>query len=105
MGTFYVLKLFLFFLDHCRRYTVNEIISMLDDEGGFERADIHLQPPPVDELTDEDSASEDEEVGYNNLSGRQLDQPASATIIRLDGRHVVDSPSDPELVSCRKEIK
>ncbi|XP_060564145.1 piggyBac transposable element-derived protein 3-like, partial [Ruditapes philippinarum] len=62
-----------------RRYTVNEIISMLEDEGNFERADIHVQPPPVDELTDEDSASEDEEVGYNNLSGRQLDQQATAT--------------------------
>ncbi|XP_060552737.1 piggyBac transposable element-derived protein 3-like [Ruditapes philippinarum] len=80
-----------------RRYTVNEIISMLEDEGNFERADIHVQPPPVDELTDEDSASEDEEVGYNNLSGRQLDQQATATVIRLDGRHVVDSASDSDL--------
>ncbi|XP_060599433.1 uncharacterized protein LOC132758747 [Ruditapes philippinarum] len=70
---------------------------MLEDEGNFERADIHVQPPPVDELTDEDSASEDEEVGYNNLSGRQLDQQATATVIRLDGRHVVDSASDSDL--------
>ncbi|XP_060598151.1 piggyBac transposable element-derived protein 3-like, partial [Ruditapes philippinarum] len=84
-----------------RRYTVNEIILMLEDEGNFERADIHVQPPPVDELTDEDSASEDEEVGYNNLSGRQLDQQATATVIRLDGRHVVDSAPDSDLVTPR----
>ena len=53
---------------------------MLEEEGGFTRADVHTQPPPLSELTDEDSASEDDEVTYNNLSGRQLDQPASATL-------------------------
>lgn len=64
---------------------------MLEDECDFDRADIHFKPPPVDELTDEDTASEDEEVGYNNQSGRQLAQPATAIVIRLDGHHVVDA--------------
>ena len=36
-----------YFLTLYRKYTVNEVVSMLEDEGGFMRADIHIQPPPV----------------------------------------------------------
>ena len=43
-----------------RTFTVHELISMLEDEGNFEAADIFIEPPPVDALTDEDSADEDD---------------------------------------------
>ena len=72
---------------------------MLEEEGGFTRADVHIQPPPVSELTDEDRANEDDEVTYNNLSGRHLDQPASATVIRPEGRETVQSDQDTTTVS------
>lgn len=73
---------------------------MLEEEEGFTRADIHIQPPPPRDLTDEDTGDEDDEVTYDNLSGRQLAQPASATIIRLEGREIMDTEdmTEPEQV-------
>ena len=74
-------KLSFYSIFSCRKYTVNEVVSMLEDDSDFMRADIHILPPPAQELTDEDSGSEDDGVSYGNLSGQQLDQPATVTII------------------------
>lgn len=71
---------------------------MLENEAEFQRADIHIEPPPVDCLTDEDSADEDEEVVIDNLPGRVLRQQASATLINPDGRTVIGE-IDQTLVS------
>lgn len=70
----------------CFRFTVNEVIDMLEDDDLFQRADIFLDPPEVDELTDEDSGEEDGECAVHNLSGRQLTASATATIVGLSGR-------------------
>lgn len=59
---------------------------MLEDDDLFQRADIFLDPPEVDELTDEDSGEEDGECAVHNLSGRQLTASATATIVGLSGR-------------------
>ena len=47
------------FLPH-RYFNINEVLDMLEEEGTFQHANIYIEPPPVDELTDEDSGDEDE---------------------------------------------
>lgn len=64
---------------------------MLEDENDFQRADIHIEPPPVDDVTDEDSGDEDEVVAVNNLPGRQLSEPASVMIVRQDERTIISN--------------
>nr|KAG5701701.1 hypothetical protein BaRGS_004303 [Batillaria attramentaria] len=55
---------------------------MLEDDPDFEDADIFIEPPPVQEDTDEDSADEDEEGTISNLNRRQLQAPAIVTVRR-----------------------
>lgn len=55
-----------------RTFTVHDVISMLEEEEPFEAANIYIDPPPLDELTDENSAEEDEGGTVDNLNGRQL---------------------------------
>ena len=65
--------------------SAHEAALMLEDEE-FESADIFLVPSssrPGD-FTDEDSGDEDS-VGFNNLSSRQLQSEASATIRHYNG--------------------
>ena len=70
---------------------------MLEDEGDFQRADIHIEPPPVDDLTDEDSAEEDSEVAIDNLPRRVLREQAIVTLVNPDGRtHIGEI--DPQTV-------
>jgi hypothetical protein len=71
---------------------------MLEDDGSFQTADIHILPPPTHELTDEDSGSEEEDMSYDNLSGRQLEQPAIVTLIRSERRQVIDRAVDSDMV-------
>ena len=80
-----------------RKFTVNEVVSMLEDDDSFQRADIHILPPTVAELTDEDSGSENEDVSVDNLPGRQLDQPATVTVIRPEGRQVINRTVDSDV--------
>lgn len=72
-----------------RYFNVNEVLDMLEDSGDFSRADIYIEPPAVDELTDEDSGDEDCGGTIQNLNGRQLAARASATVIYADGREQV----------------
>ena len=55
---------------------LNEVLDILcqEDQGG----DVFIEPPDVQELTDEDSGDEEEEEhrGPENLSGNQLLAPA-----------------------------
>ena len=67
---------------------------MIEDNQSIQRADIHINPPPVDYATDEDSGEEDADVGIDNLPGRQLTANASATLINAEGRTVIDQESD-----------
>ena len=56
----------------CRRFNLDKVLSMEDSEQALERADIHIESPPLDDVTDEDSGFEDGNVSMNNLPGRQL---------------------------------
>ena len=76
---------------------------MLEDEGNFEAADIFIEPPPVDALTDEGSADEDDGWTIDNMNGRQLAAPAAVTVLRQGVRthyapHATDA--DNQDVSC-----
>ena len=44
---------------------------MLEEDNTFQTANVYIDPPPTDELTDEDSGDEDA-ADIHNLSGRQL---------------------------------
>lgn len=73
-----------------RPLTLNEVINIIEeDDQHFDSADITIIPPPNDPLTDEDSADEDETGVVDNLSGRQLNAPASATLTTKDGSNTI----------------
>ena len=63
-------------------FTIHEVISMLEGEESFEAADIFIEPPPVDALTDEDIADKDDGGTTDNLNGRQLAASAAVTFLR-----------------------
>ena len=42
-----------------RYFNVNEVLDILENSGAFQSADIFIEPPPANELTDEDSGDED----------------------------------------------
>ena len=52
----------------CRYFNVNEVLDILEDSGDFSRADIFIEPPPVDDLTNEDSGDEDNVVSNQSRS-------------------------------------
>jgi hypothetical protein len=69
------------------RLTVNEVLAQLEDDEKFWQADIYISPPDNGAATDEDSA--DEEGGtVNNLSGKQLNSSAVATV-QIGGERVI----------------
>ncbi|KAK3717503.1 hypothetical protein RRG08_063120 [Elysia crispata] len=45
-----------------KRYTVSEVLDLLEDCGDYESADVYIEPPDVNALTDEDSGDENEAV-------------------------------------------
>ena len=88
-------------VEFIRRYTVNEVISMIEDDQDVQRADIYIDPPSDGIETDEESGNEDEGGTFSNLSGRQLRSSASVTVETNDGRQRVgeiDSSSDEDVV-------
>ncbi|KAK6173087.1 hypothetical protein SNE40_016614 [Patella caerulea] len=75
-----------------RLLSVNEALDrILDDEDDLNGADIFIQPPEENELTDSDSADEDG-IGatINNLFGRQLSAGCSVTFRTRHGRQSLD---------------
>ena len=63
------------------------MVSLLEDEIEFDEAAIFIEPPPVQEDTDEDSVDEDDSGTISNLNRRQLQAPATVTLRRQDGKH------------------
>ena len=53
---------------------MSDVISALDDDPKFFRADIHITPPENGMASDEDSATEDDtaDASLDNLCGNQL---------------------------------
>ena len=59
--------------------TVHDVLAILEEEEFFTQADVYITPPGDGNDTDKDSA--DEEGGIvDNLSGRQLNSTAVATV-------------------------
>ena len=63
-----------------RTFNVHEILSMLEDDGTFEQADIFIEPPEFEADTDEDSGEEDGVGAPSNLNRNQLSASASVTM-------------------------
>ncbi|KAK6173776.1 hypothetical protein SNE40_017176 [Patella caerulea] len=79
-----------------RLLSVHEALDrILDDEDDLNWADIFIQPPEENELTDSDSADEDG-IGatINNLSGRQLSAGCSVTFRTRHGRQSLEDDID-----------
>lgn len=71
-------------------------MNILDDFGDLEAANIYIEPPDPNEITDEDSGDEDGGL-VDNLCGRQLQ--ASAEIEFTNGQRVGDfSTNDQESI-------
>ena len=51
------------------------------------RLPFFIEPPPVQEDTDEDSVDVDDSGTISNLNHRQLQAPATVTLRRQDGKH------------------
>ena len=78
------------------RITINDILSALEDDDDFNKADIYLTPPDNGAGSDEDSGGEDC-VSANNLSGKQLRAQAVAVITRnFSHKDVVGEDSSTE---------
>lgn len=61
-------QLFQFF---CFRLSVNDIITLLEEDGNVLSADVYITPPDNYDKSDEDSGDE-ESANINNLSRHQL---------------------------------
>lgn len=61
------------------RFTVAEVVSMLEDEE-FQSADIFILPPEDATKSDEDSGPDDDDGDIDNLTGNQLRAEGEATI-------------------------
>lgn len=63
------------------RYTVNEVLNILEQDDNWQEADIFLSPPDDGHASDEDSADEEVTIpSINNLSRNQLLADAMAVI-------------------------
>ena len=64
-----------------RMFNVNEVMRFLEEEGHFDSAVIHINPP-TGEITDEDSGEEESGGNIHKLTGRQLLYDAEVLIRR-----------------------
>ena len=62
------------------RFSVHDVVSQLEEENHFDRADIFITPPVNANYSDEDSDDEDLGGDINRLSKRQLDAEAECTL-------------------------
>ena len=74
------------------RYRTHDVLAMLEaDEDMLQqsiRTDIFISPPADPSCSDEDSGDEDTGGNYNNLSSKQLESEAVATVRTLNGGDV-----------------
>jgi hypothetical protein len=82
-----------------RKLTVHDVISMLEEDNAFQTADIFLEPPPVDELTDEDSGEEDGGGTIDNLNRHQLAASVDVTITRGGARTRITHEEETDQLS------
>lgn len=71
------------------RYSLNDILSILDDDiDNIQSADIIMIPPSDELLSAEDSDDEDQPTNIDHLSGRQLMSEAEANFVDLNGDYM-----------------
>lgn len=86
---------YLFFAFNYRRgFTLEEALEIAYSED-LDVANIYIEPPDTSQLTDEDSAEEDEGGLLDNLSSNQLRAPAEMEIISKDDEESDSSDSTP----------
>jgi hypothetical protein len=79
-----------------KRYRLNEvhaILDMLESDPDYLQANLYIFPPADSTCSDEDSGDEDA-VTSNNLTRRQLEAEAEATVWKGDKRIRLGFPDD-----------
>lgn len=79
-------------------FTVHQVLAMLEDDNEFTRADIFITPPCDTNCSDEDSGDEDEGTSHN-LTHRQLEAEAVATVTRREEHIRLDEVEESLSVS------
>ena len=71
----------------CRHYTLNEVLSALEEwDDTVSQADVYISPPGDGRSSDVDSGDEDTgEVSVDNLPPNQLRSEAEAEVRGFDG--------------------
>ena len=71
------------------RYRTNDVLAILEADEDMShrsiRTDVYISPPTDPACSDEDSGDEDTGGDYNNLSSKQLESEAVATVRTLNG--------------------
>ena len=78
--------------------TVHQVMTKLEDDDLFTRADIFITPPADPNCSDEDSGDEVDET-FNSLTRRQLEAEAMATVKRGQERFDIDGKDESEHAS------
>jgi len=72
---------------------LKQVIDYSEETGHFSNADVFMEPPSDGEMTEIDSADEDESVvSVNKLSGWQLSAAAVCTIKNHDNCVILGKP-------------
>ena len=80
------------------RYTVHDVVTMLENDDNFKSAEIYISPP-ADSDSDEDSGSEDSGGIADNLPSNMLLAVAHMTIHRGDGSDEVGDEDDDAFIA------
>jgi len=75
---------------------VKQVLDQLEQDGHFSTANIFMEPPSDGNMTEGDSADEDEPSSINNLSGHQLRSAAVVTINRQDDTESPETPGSED---------
>lgn len=80
---------------------MNQALTLLEDDDAFDQANVYIEPPQVNEDTDEDSGDDEaHQATTANLNRNQLLASASVTIMRHGIRTRLGDPEqDDQLVS------
>jgi len=83
-------------MPHPKRFRLNEVhsvLDMLDSNPDYLQANLYILPPSDPSLSDEDSGDEDD-VAPDNLTRRQLQAEAEATVWTGKERVRIGNPDD-----------
>ena len=81
-----ILHLITWFLLHVYRFSVHDVVTMLENDPDFMSADVYVTPPDEQGISEEDSDDEDQPDSLNHLSRQQLSAEAEARTVRCTRR-------------------